>query len=120
MRAIRSLRLLLEALYQDNPVRHKSAVLGRATVSPDKLERAVFTGLCEARENGITEKEFQRQKGKSIGGFSTLAALWSSSPVLRVHPFPWQSLFSYLDILHSLTLSDVERCNSRRSGLPSL
>lgn len=87
------------------------AVLGGATVSPDKLERAVFTGLCEARENGITEEEFQRQKRKSIGGFlyafNSLEFIANNFVSTR---FRGSSLFSYLDILHSLALSDVERC----------
>ena len=87
------------------------AVLGGATPDPGKLEAAISVGLREARENGVPEEEFQRQKRKSIGGF--LYAFNSLEFIANnfiATGFRGSSLFSYLDILQRLSLEDVDRC----------
>ncbi len=87
------------------------SILGGVTPDPVRLEEAVLAGLREARENGMTEEEFQRQKRKSIGGF--LYALNSLDFIANNFVstrFRGSSLFSYLDILQELKVEDVERC----------
>lgn len=87
------------------------AILGGATPDPAKLEAVVAAGLREARENGVTEKEFERQKRKSIGGFlyAFNSLEFIANNFVSTH-FRGSSLFSYLDILQGLSKEDVERC----------
>ncbi|NMB25654.1 MAG: insulinase family protein [Firmicutes bacterium] len=87
------------------------AILGGSTDEPDQLVEAVLVGLEEARENGIAQEEFARQKRKSIGSFlyAFNSLEFIASNFISTH-LKGSSLFSYLDILQQLTLDDVERC----------
>ncbi|HHV93201.1 MAG TPA: insulinase family protein [Firmicutes bacterium] len=87
------------------------SIVGGVTPDPLKLEEAILAGLKEARENGIAQEEFGRQKRKSIGGF--LYALNSLDFIANNFistRFRGSSLFSYLDVLQNLRIEDVERC----------
>ena len=87
------------------------SILGGNTPDPVRLEEAILAGLREARENGITEEEFQRQKRKSIGGFlyalNSLEFIANNFVSTRLRG---SSLLSYLDVLQQLKAEDVERC----------
>lgn len=87
------------------------SVLGGTTHNPLKLREAIAAGLREARENGITEEEFDRQKRKSIGSFlyAFNSLEFIAGNFISAH-LRGSSLFSYLDILQRLGPSDVERC----------
>lgn len=87
------------------------AIMGGSTDAPEQLIEVVMAGLKEARENGITQEEFARQKRKSIGSFlyAFNSLEFIASNFISTH-LKGSSLFSYLDILQQLTLEDVERC----------
>ncbi len=93
------------------------AVVGGSTPEPTKLVAAVAAGLKEARENGITQEEFDRQKRKSIGSFlyAFNSLEFIASNFISTH-LRGSSLFSYLDLLQQLTLDDVERCLQEQLG----
>lgn len=86
-------------------------ILGGETVDPDRLFERLTVGIKEAQANGISEEQFEHYRRKAMGEFlkSFNSLEFIANNFLAYH-FRQINFFTYLDVLQSVTLADV---NSR-------
>ncbi|GFP20645.1 hypothetical protein HKBW3S03_02148, partial [Candidatus Hakubella thermalkaliphila] len=86
-------------------------ILGGETVDADRLLERLTVGINEAKKNGISEAQFEHFRRKAMGEFlkSFNSLEFITNNFLAYH-FRQINFFTYLDVLQSVTLTDV---NSR-------
>lgn len=113
---------LYQSLYDDNLVsdafgfdcqvtpRYAYSMIGGDTRDPDLLLERVKEGFEQARRDGFTEAEFERQRKKRIGTylrmFNSLEAIANE---YTKHRFRGTDLFGWLSVYEGLTLDDINR-----------
>lgn len=86
------------------------SLLGGTTPDPDRLQEEIMIGLKDAKENGITQEDFSRQKRKAMGSFlDAFNSLQFVANNFVSAYFRGNLLFSYLDVLQDIRLEDVQK-----------